>query len=334
MKKTTLNDIAKETGVSPSMVSRVLNGKNCRISESKRENILNIARERNYTPNQIARSLVNQKSNTFGLILPSIRSRLFTNLTEQLEQECALNNFGLFIANSANTCDGDTRAIELLDARGVDGIFIVPSYDSFDNPKIIECLEASSVPVVLALRFLKDIAWDGVTFDNEYGGYVAARYLIQQGHTKIGCVANMSESNTGRLRFNGYMRALLEAGIEVNSGYIFQSPYTMKGGYEAGRALLKTDISAVVCGSDYIALGLRKAYLEAGKQVPDDLLMVTFDASESDFLFDPPPPSIMQDISTLGKELFSIMERRLNGEKGNPIATVLKPTFIEDGISF
>ncbi|WP_417228985.1 LacI family DNA-binding transcriptional regulator [Thermophilibacter sp.] len=328
VKRTTLSDIAEETGVSVSMVSRVINGKACRISKEKRDLILEIAREKRYKPNQLARGLVSQRSGTFGLILPSITSRLYTSLTEELEKECNARGYGLFLANSGNTCEGDSRLIDLLDARGVDGIFIVPSYDSFSDPTIVEHLRAASVPVVFALRVLEDADWDEVIFDSEYGGYLAARHLIELGHTKIGCVANTRESNTGRLRFKGYAKALTEAGIDVNPAYILQSPYTMSGGYEAGKELLKTDVTAVFCGSDYIALGIRKAFLDAGKRVPEDYPMVAFDVSESDFLFDPPIPAIVQDITLLGKELFDVMQRRLDGETGEPIKVLLTPKLV------
>lgn len=329
MKRVTLSDIAAATGVSVSMVSRVINGKTCRISERKRESILKIAEELHYRPNQLARGLVSQRSNTFGLILPSITSRLYTTLTEELEKECTARGCGLFLANSGNTCEGDSRLIDLLDARGVDGIFIVPSYDSFDDPKIVGHLTSASVPVILAMRFLKGVSWDEVIFDSERGGYLAARYLIDRGHTKIGCVANTEHSNTGRLRFKGYARALKEAGIEIDPSWIVQSPYTMVGGYEAGQTLLSTDVTAIFCSSDYIALGVRKAFLEAGRRVPEDYLMVAFDSSESDFLFDPPIPTIVQDVSCLGKKLFEVMQRRLDGERGDPIQIVLAPQLVE-----
>lgn len=320
-KRTTLNDIAQEVGLSVSIVSRVLNGKECRISSESRARILEVAKKKNYIPNQIARGLVSQRSNTFGLITPSIESSLFTSIINGLEKVCRANGYGFFITNSGNTLSGDLELIDLLVARGVDGIFIVPSNEAYARPELPERLKGMEIPYVLLHRSLKEFSCNIVMYDNELGGYLATKYLIENGHTKIACVSNAEGSNTSVLRAEGYLRAMEEAGLKPSPEHIIQSPYTMMGGYEAGKQLRRTDATAVFAASDYIALGIRKAYFEAGKVAPRHFSIVTFDQSESDFIIDPPMTAIVQDMDKLSEDAFAIMQGVLDG--GNEAVTEL-----------
>ncbi|QOY60554.1 LacI family DNA-binding transcriptional regulator [Thermophilibacter immobilis] len=321
--KTTLKDIANEVGVSITIVSGVLNGHPVRVSEEKREEIVRVAKERKYLPNRIARSLVSRRSKTFGLIIPSIESRTYTSYTKNLEGLCQKEGFGLFIANTNDRLERDLATMAQLVERGVDGIFFVPSNESYESKELIYVLEDLPVPYVMVNRYLVNYRCDRVYFDNERGGYEATKLLLDNGHTKICCVANTSGSNTGRARFRGYVEALENHGLILRPEYLIESSYTMLGGYEAGEKVLKTDTTAIVAGSDYIALGLRRALQKRGRRVPEDYSLVSFDQSESDFLVDPPATTVIQNMSELARRSFELMNRRLAGEQGDPIEIVL-----------
>ena len=117
-----------------------------------------------------------------------------------------------------------------------------------------------------------------------------------------------------------------EAHLSPEPNTILMARYTMKSGYEAGKKLVSTDATAVFAGSDYIALGIRKAYMEAGLVVPDDMSVVTFDQSESDFLFEPQMTAMIQDMEVLAFYALSIVSERLEGEgSSDPVEIVLPP---------
>ena len=324
--KTTLKDIADEVGVSISAVSRVLNGGTGRISQEKRKLILKVAERRHYLPNQIARSLVVGKSRSFGLIVPSIESRTYTALTRSLEEMCRARGYGLFITNSSDKPEMDVELVNLLVERGVDAIFLVPSNDAGLTTALRDRLEQLPIPLVMTGRYIANYACDRVYYDNELGGYLATKHLIELGHRRIACVASTETSNTGRARFRGYVKALEEAHLSPEPNTILMARYTMKSGYEAGKKLVSTDATAVFAGSDYIALGIRKAYMEAGLVVPDDMSVVTFDQSESDFLFEPQMTAMIQDMEVLAFYALSIVSERLEGEgSSDPVEIVLPP---------
>ena len=124
--KVTLKDIANEVGLSPTSVSLVLNDRPCKVSAANKTRIKEVARRKRYVPNQIARSLVMQRTDTLGLIVPNIESRFFSSLASSLERRCREHGYALFITNSEST-ESDSELVRLLMNRGVDGLFIVVS---------------------------------------------------------------------------------------------------------------------------------------------------------------------------------------------------------------
>lgn len=330
--KTTLKDIADEVGVSISAVSRVLNGGTGRISDEKRKRILSVAERLHYMPNQVARSLVTGRSKIFGLVVPSIRSRTYTALIDSLEEMCRVKSYGLFIVNTNDRPDMEVEGVRMLVERGVDAIFLVPSNRASETNELRDCLKSLPIPCVTVVRYLTNLDCDRTYFDNELGGYLGTKHLIENGHKRIAFACDTALSNTGRARLRGYLKAMEEAELPIERGLIIDTEYKMTSGYEAGRILLNRGANAIFAGSDYIALGMRKAYAEAGLRVPEDLSIVAFDYSESDFLQAPSMTAMIQDMNVLAYQALSIVSQRLAGEgPAKPIEIVLPPELLMGG---
>ena len=312
--KVTLKQIAQEVGLSPSSVSLVLNNRPCRISEENRKLIKEVAARNHYVPNQIARSLVMRESRTLGLIVPNIESRFFASLAGSLEKRCREDGYALFITSSGGSADDDLELLRQLVTRGVDGVFLVVG-DEFSDDRAIEGLEC-----------------DKVMFDHEMGGYMATRYLIEQGHRRIACLVNARRSNTGRKRLAGYERALREVGLPIDARLEFESEYYIPSAHEASEAVLATDATAVFASSDNIALGLLKRLHEMGKSIPGDISVVSYDNSAADVLFEPALTAIEQDPGILAEHAFGCMSKRLAGRGGRRAEeVVLEPALIVKG---
>ena len=211
--KVTLKQIAQEVGLSPSSVSLVLNNRPCRISEENRKLIKEVAARNHYVPNQIARSLVMRESRTLGLIVPNIESRFFASLAGSLEKRCREDGYALFITSSGGSADDDLELLRQLVTRGVDGVFLVVGDEFSDDRALREEVSHLPIPAVMVDRAIEGLECDKVMFDHEMGGYMATRYLIEQGHRRIACLVNARRSNTGRKRLAGYERALREVGL-------------------------------------------------------------------------------------------------------------------------
>lgn len=326
--KVTLRDIAREVGLSTTAVSLVLNDRPCTISAENRRRIKEVARRKRYIPNQIARSLVTRRSQTIGLVVPNIESRFFSSLARRLELGCRERGHVLLITNSDDSADNDAALVRLLANRGVDGIFVVASSDAGDEGALVSALEGLPVPYVMVDRLPAGLACDKVAFNNEAGGYLACRYLLDAGHRRIACLVNTA-SNTGRERLAGYERALRERGIEPDPALVLPCAYYIPEAYEVAARLLKTDATAVFAGSDNIALGMLKRLYGQGLRVPRDYSVVSYDNSAADVLFEPALTSIEQNVDELAAAALDVMFRRVGeDELGEPEERILMPRLV------
>ena len=326
--KVTLKQIAREVGLSPASVSLVLNNRPCRISEENRRRIKEVASRERYIPNQIARSLVTQQSKTLGLIVPNIESRFFSSLAKNLEQRCRAEGYALFITNSDGLAENDLELLNLLVTRGVDGLFLVVSDEAPDDRALFDELSSLTIPYVMVDRVMDELPCDKVMFDHELGGYMATRYLLQQGHRRIACMVNAAKTVTGRKRLSGYLRALRESGMEPDLSLVVESEYYISSAYEAAEHVLASDATAVFASSDNITLGLLKRLHENGRRVPRDYSLVSYDNSAADALFEPSLTSIEQNVSELSHHAVRLMMRRLGNPGIESVERVLKPHLV------
>lgn len=325
--KVTLKEIAREAGLSIATVSLVLNDRPCRVSDENRKKIKEIAQRRHYVPNQIARSLVTQRSGTLGLIVPNIESRFFARLARNLEVRCREKGYALFITTSDGIAENDADLMRLLVNRGVEGLFIVVSNEVAAEELVGEIRELP-VPYVLVDRVFDELECDKTQFDSELGGYLATKHLLEHGHRKIACIVNAEHSMTGRLRLAGYARALSEYGLAVSPEYVLESEYYIPSAHKAAARILETDATAVFASSDNIALGLLKLLYERGKRVPRDFSVVSYDNSAADSLFEPALTAVEQDVSELSDHAFALMARRLEHTDAEPEARILQPRLV------
>ncbi len=329
MGKVTLKEIAREVGLSPTAVSLVLNDRPNKISAEKRKLIRDVARKKGYVPNQIARSLVMQHSQTLGLIVPNIVSPFFSSLARELEIRCRAAGYALFITNSDDRSENDLELVRQLINRGVDGIFLVVASEP-PCEGLLSLLKTLPVPFLLVDRVIPGFDCDRIGFDNQQGGYLATRYLLSYGHRRVACLVN-TESGTGQARLAGYSQALAEKGLEVDPTLIFKSAYYIADAHEAARALLASDATAVFASSDNIALGLLKRLYEENLRVPRDYSVVSYDNSAADSLFEPALTSIEQNVAELASGAIEIMMARLGEGKavaGETVTRVLTPRLV------
>ena len=258
-----------------------------------------------------------QRSGTLGLIVPNIESRLFARLSRNLELRCREQGYALFITTSDDLAVHDVELVDLLQNRGVEGIFLVMGNQRTGEEDLPAHLEALTVPYVLIDRVIDELACDKVLFDNELGGYLATRHLLRHGHRSIACLVNARRTDTGRKRLAGYARALEEFEVPFRDELVFDTDYYIPAAYEAAGGIAETDATAVFASSDNIALGLLKRLYEEGRRVPRDYSVVSYDNSAADSLFEPALTAVEQDVELLSREAFALLARRLEGDGGS-----------------
>ena len=214
--RTSLKDIAQKLHVSKTTVSWVLSGKGYEkgISPSTQEKIRTCAKEMNYHPNLLARSLNTGLSGTIGLILPDISDSFYSQMAKEIEIEVEKQGYSLMITSSGSEKEREERMIDLFRARQVDGIIIAPT--KYSPTKIIQ-MKDEGYPFVTFDRYFPELKIPYVIIDNEESSYQLVNHLIQKGNQKIAIITTNSYLKTMSMRYDGYKRALENYQIPIET---------------------------------------------------------------------------------------------------------------------
>ena len=334
MKKTSLNDIAQQLGVSKTLVSLVLNGKGRehRISDEVCKKVLALAEELNYKPNQIAKGLRTGKTNTIGLIIADIANPFFGNLGREIEKEAASLGYRVMFCSSDENAENSANQIEMLQQGQVDGFIIAPPAGSENQ---ILALKKSKTPFVLIDRNFPDIETNYIVVDNVVASYEAVDHLIKRGYKKIACVTLNVHLNNMNQRVLGYKQALIDNNIQVDDELIKMMPFSHEKDelVQAVRELQpgnKNKIDAVFFATSKLGIMGIETIHSMGLKIPGDVAVVSFDDPDAYRISQPPISAIAQPLQELGREsvrvLFELMKHKKTAAEVKKI--VLKAIFI------
>ncbi len=307
-------DIAKKAGVSPSTVSRALED-HPRISAATRKRIQELAREMNYVPSTVAKSLATNKTWTIGMVLATISDPFMGRVVEGVEQIALEGNFNVFISTSQNDRQREIAVIETLQKRRVDGIIVIASHLFDRSPSFFE---RSKVPIVVINEQKPGKNMHFVAVDDVQGGRLAVDHLIALEHRRIGYVSIPNRPQSNQYRFKGYQNALEAADIAVDPALIFSS-HTIEDHFRVGEASLESlqaaEASAVFCYNDATAIGLLAECHKHGISVPGDLSIIGFDDIDITTYTMPQLTTIRQPRFELGRRAMQMMLALLNGKE-------------------
>lgn len=273
----TLEDIARMAGVSRSTVSRVING-DPNVKEATRLAVLKVTAQVNFQPNLAARGLAAGRTGVIGLVIPMGVGRIFSD-----------PYFPLFIQGVTSACNAreysvmlwlaepeyERRTIRQVLYNGLlDGVIVVSMQT--EDP-IVEALAEGRLPFLLGGRHPRRNDLNFVDVENRGGARAAVQYLLARGFRRIAAIHGPQTMIAGMDRCLGYLDALREAGLPVESRLSVESDFSEMGGYQAMRRLLEAQPEAVFAASDAMALGALRAAQDAGLRVPQDLSLIGFD---------------------------------------------------------
>lgn len=328
--RVTIKDVAQKTGLSVSTVSLVLNHKPHRISEETKQRVLEAAKEMNYHPNQLAVGLIKKKTNTIGLIIPDITNMFFAEIAKGAEVECQKRGYSMILCNTNDSPQKDIDYVNVLLERGVDGIIFVMAVNAL-NHKAKECsdlLEHFEKPVVLVDRTVDELDMPTVSTDNELGGYLATRHLLELGHTKIGCITGPMGSQSAKQRFFGYIRALQEYSVPFRSELVAEGDYHADAGYNLSKKLLDQGVTAILGSNDMMCYGIyRRAHREHLK-IPQDLSVVGFDDVTFSEMAEVPLTTVAQPAYQIGCASVEKLLDVIGGENALERRIVFPPELI------
>jgi DNA-binding LacI/PurR family transcriptional regulator len=300
----TIKDVARESGVNTSTVSRALNN-GYGVNDETRRHVLEVAARLNYRTNQVARGLVTGRSQTIGLIVSDIRNPFFAEVARGAEDAAYRAGHDLVLCNSDLKAEKQMGYFDSLLAKRVDGI-VMNSVAVLSRAQQDQ-LWAAGVPIVLLNRSSAYRRFSSVLGDNLQGGEIAGKYLIDLGHTKVAHITGPRAHGNFGDRVKGFLKAFHDKGLPEPE--IIYGEHTFAGGYESTNQLLRSDrrITAIFAGNDVIAFGCIRTAIEKGIRIPNDLSIIGFDNVEMSQITSPPLTTIDQPKYEIGKAAIEML---------------------------
>ena len=317
-KKISLKDIAQKAGVSTALVSYVLNGKEKegRVGKEIAATITKIAKELNYQPNHLAKSLRSGKTFTIGLVLADISNPFFANIARIVENEARANGYTVICGSSDEEAAKSWDLINVLVNRQVDGFIIVSSENT---EKQVHHLIDHKIPFVLLDRHFPEIPCDFVATDNYKAAYDAGEHLISGGYRNIGLIAYKSQMHHMHERVRGYLDSLKANNIDFNPDWLKEVTFNnAKSEVKVAiDEMLASDriVDAIIFSTYSIAISGLKHINDLNLNVPADLAIVSFGQAEVFDLYYCPITYLMQQMDELGKAAVEILVAKINNPK-------------------
>ena len=304
-------DVARAAGVSPSTVSRILNG-TARVSDDKRSAVLTAIADMKFAPNQMAQGLKKGRSMTIGIVVQDISSPFFDETLRGVDDGLKGTGYASVIVSGHWNAEEEAERIRLLLARKVDGIILLSGRMS--DQTVLDF--SAQRPIVSTGRALSTRSALGFKMDNEHGAHLAVRHLIELGHRDIAFISGPSNNIDALERLAGYTRALREAGIAPDAELVVEGNYHEDSGMLAMNRLFDSGrrFTAVFAANDLSAYGARLALYRKGIRVPDDISLVGFDDLPGSSYTTPPLTTIRQPLYDIGRIATHALLRIINGE--------------------
>lgn len=322
-RQVTIKDIAQKVGISNRAVSLALNDKG-RISKETRKQVLDTARELGYSPNMLAKGLVEKKTFMIGAIFPYLGVSFMNLIIAGMEKACIRRNYEIILCSSSSAnlsmllpdLSFEQNSVQRMILRRVDGIVCLPDPRAYS---IYSEVVAEGIPLLQVLRKIPGLDAPYLCVDNELGAFEETKYLIDLGHTSVGFLRyNDSSFDEINSRYQGYLKALIKFSLSLDLERVTEpSDLTYEGGYRAAKALLARapEITAIVAPTDYAALGTIQACSEAEKRVPEDISVVGFDDLDiARYQVDHPLTTVKQPKEEFGAMAFEMLYSLIKGE--------------------
>jgi LacI family transcriptional regulator len=314
---TRLKDIAARANVSAMTVSKALRDEHD-ISDATKTRIRALALEMGYVPDSAAQGLRTRTTKLFGLIISSMANPIFSRVLLAIEERAHELGYDVLLAYTLNLPDREEACIRRLMARHVDGLFISPVYRMEPEARIYNELAARGVPTVLlghSAPFCHQFV--NAETDDLQAGYAVTQHLLKLGHKRIAFLAGPAATPWTQERFEGYRRALREAGLDVDDKLVFQAGRTFEDGEKAGGQMLAetTNATAVQAINDLVAAGCAETFLKRGLAIPGDISVAGFGNTMLSEYFRVGLTTISQPKHRLGSAAMELMLELLRGQR-------------------
>lgn len=329
-RNTTIIDIAKHLGISPSAVSKALND-HPRISDKTKGAVLKTAKELDYQPNTLATGLRKGKSGLVGVLVPNISFGFFATVIKGIEETLSDNGYSVIISQSHDNKKTEESHLQIFKNVRVEGVIAslalnTRDYDHFERIN-------DHCPLVVFDRTTKRLDVSTVQIDDAKGAEMAVDHLVTQGYKRIAHIAGQDHLQSYKDRITGYKKALERNGLTWNEDYLVKSSLTRKEGIEITSQLLglPEPPDAIFASSDYPIIGALSVLAEKKIKVPDDFGLIGFSNEAYTSIFRPTISTVDQFSEQMGVLAAETIVKLLKtgGDKNSPaLHNVIQPRLV------
>jgi DNA-binding LacI/PurR family transcriptional regulator len=322
-----IRDVAAHAKVSVGTVSNVLNGRHKKMRPETRQRVLESIKILNFTPSLAAKQLKLGHGHTLGLLVPSVANPFWGQVALHVERSAMRQGYSVLVCNGGRDAELEQRYMDTLRAHGVLGVIVASSPE---NPAYLAAAAKEGINIALFDKYSaeeSDVVACSVSVDNELAGRMVAKHLLGLGHRRFGIISGPITTSSRRGRFGGFVNALREASVEIDSAHFWQrSIDSVYGDTEAayvGRTAVREMLagskppSALFCVNDMCAIGVYAGARDIGVRVPDDISVVGFDDIEMSELVEPGLTTIRQPIEQMANHVVEVL---LGEITGHPVA--------------
>ena len=334
-KPVTITDVAKAAGVSITTVSRVINN-NPRVEKELADRVRKAIEELQYVPNIHARSIKGLRGKTIGIVIPSTYDNFFSNVLEGVLSAADAFDLKVLVFSCHGDASLENDCLKSAASSGISGLLHCPS-SQVAAQKLLEIFP-KDFPIAIIYRRDMVNGIPHIYHDNIKGGYLAAKYLLRQGHREIAFFAGFwqtpSDTVDGLMSFledpkrgvyssldrlAGHIQALGENGISFDRSLLYTTGYDFDSGYKRAKEFLSSmrDFDAVVCGNDSVAAGVLQALREQNISVPEQVSLIGYDDSVFATIARPQLTSVRQEPYQLGYGSVEMITEIMDGKKVN-----------------
>lgn len=325
----TLQDVAREAGVSSATVSRVLNDSG-KVNVATRRRVEEVIRRLGYHPSRVARRLRVQRgrSHILGLMIPDLQNPFFSDVARGVEDYAYNHEYAVILCSSDENIDKQTFYLNTLYAESVDGIILPPIPG--EHGRLAWLAQEQRLPIVCLDRHLPALTLDTVVVDNHRGAFEAVELLIRLGHRRIAIITGLPALSTSQERLEGYLEALSKHDVPV-------LPHLIRRGdsrYESGRLeaghLLDEPVppTALFVGNNLMTLGALEAIHSRGIRVPEQLSIIGFDDMLWAASLNPPLTTVRQPGYEIGRQAAELLLQRIAEPSRPPTVVVCQPELV------
>jgi LacI family transcriptional regulator len=322
----TIYEVSKLAGVSLATVSRVVN-KNRGVSEKTRSKVLKAMEQLNYKPNLTAKSLASSRSDCVGVLVSEFYGSFHGGIMSGVESVLRQSDKHIVVTAGHNEEQREKDDIEFLISRNCDALIL--HVEAVSDEYLINLCQGK-VPVVILNRYIERIAEHCISLDNELGGYLATKHMLEKGHRDMIYISGPSRKTDSRERLHGHQRALKEFNIGFDHTRVYEGDYMQTGGCAGLNYFLdkKINFSAAICANDEMATGAISAAREKGLNVPNDVSIFGFDNVVFASYTYPTLSTINYPVRDMGKMAAEVILQRVYKQQRSAIQNIFKPEVV------